>query len=112
MRLPTPSTSATTAATVTAPGRWPGASGPAPGLGPGPSGLSLALASALRCSEREGGFAGSTVAVAARGFAAGFAPAVAVGRRLRLRRPNARLLAHQRLAQGARRRPRVVGLRD
>src|SRR3954464_6070424 len=101
MRLPTPSTSATTAATVTAPGRWPGASG-----------LSPALASGLPRSEREGGFAGSTVAVAARGFAAGFAPAVAVGRRLRLRRPNARLLAHQRLAQGARRRPPGGGLRD
>src|SRR5215216_2420299 len=94
MRLPTPSTSATTAATVTAPGRSPGASG-----------WSLARASALRCSEREGGFSLTAKAeVVAGGVFA------AVGRRLRLRRPNARLRADQRLAQRSRGRAGVVGL--
>src|SRR4051794_40642861 len=113
MRLPTPSTSATTAATVTAPGRSPGASG-----------SSLARASALRCSEREGGLSAisereggfSAVAVAEgvgrRGSGVGLLPAGVVFLRLRLRRPNALFLADQRLAQRSCRRARIVGLRD
>src|ERR671931_1445943 len=97
MRLPIPRASASTAATVTAAGRWPGARG-----------TSLARASALRCSERErrGPDSAVAMAVAERALVALAAP----GRRLRLRRANASLLPGEGGAKRPRGRRRILGL--
>src|SRR4051812_42400305 len=98
MRLPMPSASATTAATVTAGGRSPGLRG-----------LRLARASSFFFSARDGGFSVVAVAVGALGVGRwGLAFAgVALARRLRLRRPNVGLLGES-FAQRVRRGTRIL----